>query len=926
MEQVAETKRRWERLETLFHCATEFPEAERATKAREWCGDDLDLLTELLNMLASDSSVEELIASSPVAESDALLHRDFPGVDSEDRWIGTDLGPFRLERLLGRGGMGMVYLAHRTSTEFRQTVAIKLIARHLKSEPAVQQFNRERDALARLDHKNIARLIDAGVTADGTPYVAMEYIEGKPFNELCDDPQLPLEQKLKLFLQLCDAVAYVHRNLILHRDLKPGNVMVTGEGVVKLLDFGTLKLLGPAAELSSEMTQAGMRPMTLRYASPEHIEGVALSTAADVYSLGMILYRIVASRLPELPNELSLYEHVERLKNAGMPAPSRLRGGKRNSMDRDLDAIVLKATRFEPGKRYLSADALASDIRLCLQLRPVGARRGSTRYRATRFFARNRRQVLVMATVLVVLAVGLAWMEREAAIARRDQQQAAQGIEQERSLAHFIFKDYFQELRDIPGSTAAQRAAVSQALSYLDRLSKVADSEGLRLDTIEAYRRMSLLQGDPYEQNLGDPQGALKSLAQAQQLSTSLSKTAKSPEVLSTLALLARTHSEVLYGIGKTQDAVAEMRSAVSLYDVIAANPSVTTAQLQFASNAYNGLADELGQPDSSSLGDTKDALVAYHHDIELSQRALKIDPKSSLSRQSIAVAHNKIGQLLVSTDPRAAIDSFRHSIVDRDLVPEKDRYTFRSKRGLAINLMDLGNALAAVREYEGAMPCFTQARDTFEQFVAADPKDVRAKHDLAVLLSEQGSAYVEELNPDLIQTSDGVRKDNLKDAIALFERSTDILEHIAATDAAPLPWRVLLAYDRVVLGSLRFKAHLDIGGRLTPEGLSQLRSFATVSNLSIEELSWITKGNLTAEPVKLRDPSLTKGYAERLTALDHRLDPRTLLLLAQAYDAAGNSEKSENTARQALKLLSSNHAGEKVPRTQKLLEMIARP
>jgi hypothetical protein len=926
MEQVTEVKRRWERLEALFHRAMEFPNVERVDKAREWCGEDSKLLTDLLNMLESDSSVEKLLASSPAIEREGLLRRESVEADDSDPWIGRVLGPFQLEIMLGRGGMGVVYLARRISGGFKQSVAIKLIARHLSTGPAVHQFNLERDALARLEHKNIARLLDAGVTTEGIPYVAMEYIEGRRLDEVCDDPSVSLEEKLQLVVQLCDAVAYVHRNLILHRDLKPGNVMVTNEGLVKLLDFGTLKLLGPAADITSEMTQAGMRPMTLRYASPEHIEGKNISTSADVYSLGMTLYRVVAGRLPEPVSSLSLDEHVRHLRDTPMCLPSELRNGAKHSMDRDLDAIVMKAIRFEPEKRYGSGDALSADILLCLQQRPVGARRGTLRYRAAKFYRRNRWPVLAAVAVSVVLVVGLVLIRHEADRAHKEQQRAEMGIEQERSLAYFLFKDYFEQLKDIPGSTDAQRTAMAEALSYLDRLSMIADSESLRLDTAEAYRRLALLQGDPYEQNLGDPSGALKSLEKAQALANSLNPTNQSsPAILSVLALVARTRSEIVYGLGQTQDAVAAMRSAVSIYDVIVANPKATEAQLQFASNAYNGLADELGQPESSSLGDTAGALSAYRRDIELSERALKIDPASVLSRQSIALAHDKIGQLLMSTDPRAAIEAFQRSLADRDALSPSSRNAFRSIRGKAVNLMDLGDALTAARDYKEAQSSFEEARTTFEAFVAADPKDVRGKHDLAVVLTEQASAYVDQLNPNLASSDRTALKINERQAINLFQRSVDILEHIAATDTSPLPWRVLLAYNKVMLGSLEFRTHQDAAGRLTAEGLADLRRFGAVSKVSIEELTWITKGGLSAEPARLRDPALTMEYAERLTALDHRSNPDTLLLLVQAHKSIGDVRGANEVAMHGLALLAPMGTGQKIPRTRKLLEIETR-
>src|SRR5271168_3711659 len=293
---------RWKLTEELFHRAQECAAEERLERLKEWCGVDAALLESVLGLLEADSAVEDLLSTGAPGDDGRFLKRDKDAGDrgaEQDPWLGRVLGAFRLDRLIGRGGMGVVYQGERIAGGFTQTVAVKLMGQHLRSSPAVNQFLLERETLAHLEHANIARLLDGGVTSEGFPYVVMEYVEGERLDAACDDPASSIEQTIRWMQQLCYAVAYVHRNLILHRDLKPGNVMVTGSEPhaerdarqVKLLDFGTLKRIGPEGDTDSAMTQAGMRPVTLRYACPEHIEGAKVSTAADVYSLGMILYR-----------------------------------------------------------------------------------------------------------------------------------------------------------------------------------------------------------------------------------------------------------------------------------------------------------------------------------------------------------------------------------------------------------------------------------------------------------------------------------------------------------------------------------------------------------------------------------------------------------------------------------------------------------
>ena len=256
-EKSSDSVERWHLTEELFHRALTYSSDERVEQARAWCGADSTLLAQLLALIESNSSVEELIAAAPPVErQEFLLRQESPEVSpnpaAADPWLGRMLGSFRIESVLGRGGMGVVYLGQRVTEGFTQTVAIKVIARHLRSSPAVSQFLLERETLAKLEHPNIARLLDGGVE-DDIPYVVMEYIDGQRLDAVCDDLATTIETTIRLTLQLCDAVIYVHRNLILHRDLKPGNVMVTSDGIVKLLDFGTLKLM---SALSRSVTPA----------------------------------------------------------------------------------------------------------------------------------------------------------------------------------------------------------------------------------------------------------------------------------------------------------------------------------------------------------------------------------------------------------------------------------------------------------------------------------------------------------------------------------------------------------------------------------------------------------------------------------------------------------------------------------------------
>ena len=923
MPQVVENKNRWQQLEELFHRALEYPEKERAGRVREWCGDDSELATELFQMLASNSSVEALLASASENPHHGLLRRDLADSERVDPWLGRVLGAFRLEQMLGRGGMGVVYLGRRVSGGFTQSVAIKLIARDISSGPAVHQFYRERDALARLHHKNISSLIDAGVTQDGTPYVVMEYIEGRRFDDVCKDPAIPLEEKLRLMMQLCDAVAHVHRNLILHRDLKPSNVMVTQEGVVKLLDFGTLKLMGLEAETRSEMTQLGMRPMTLRYASPEHIQGVGLSTAADVYSLGMMLYWMLAGRLPQAVEAASIAEHVQQLQSARMEPPSQRRQGDPLSgplNSKDLDAIALKAIRFEPAERYRSAEEMAADIALLLERRPVTARRGTLSYRVSRFTLRHRRSILVVVTVLIVLSVGLAWMIRESRAARVHQQRAEAGIEDERKLAHFLLFDYFGQLQEIPGSTDAQRRAVSEAVAYLDGINRDAQNPQFQLESAQAYTKLGNLQGNAYQLNEGNPKGALQSIDKAIRLAESLQ--AKAPadsNVLAALALAEKTRSEVLFGIDKTQEALASMRAAMQTYDLLTARPDATVLELSEAASACNSFGDELGSPGMSGLGDYSAALAAYRKGLGLSQRVLSLDPAFGRSKRSIMLLHTKIGQVLSETAPEAGIEEYREAIADYDKLSDADRSSVKNKLSNAFTRIQLGQGLAEVLDFAGSIDSISQARETYSAYAAGDAADTSVRFKYALALSDEAEIYDEMLDPVLNPDQKDWRTNAAK-AVALFKQSLDIRTPLLEADPANTRMIIDRAKVQAYLGNLQYRLTRSSEATATASaGITGLQKLASEKGAAILTLDYVTAAMLD-QPPSMRDAELLVTYAERLVELDHRKTARYFLALSRAYSLDGQAVKAKLAATEGLALLPEMKAGNRITATRKSL------
>jgi tetratricopeptide (TPR) repeat protein/predicted Ser/Thr protein kinase len=375
---------RWERLSALLDRTLACAPDERMAFIDAECAGDSELATELKSLLAAQD-----IQHGPIESLAAALGSSV----GDDEYAGSvRIGPYRLVRELGRGGMGVVYLARRADGQYRREVALKLAQSPVFEKGLRDRFFAERDILARLAHRNIAALFDGGVTEEGHPYFTMEYVDGRPVDRYCDEERLDITSRVRLFLQICDAVASAHRSLVVHRDLKPNNVFVDAAGQVKLLDFGIAKLLDPLR--TGDETQPAVRLFTRDYASPEQVRGALVTTASDVYSLGALLYRLLTGTMAHRFEE-DTPSHVERVICDIEPAPP--------GVDADLDNIVLKALSKDPARRYASVELFAQDLDHYLRGLPVAARADSAAYRAGKFVRRHR--IAVAASLLVVAAL-----------------------------------------------------------------------------------------------------------------------------------------------------------------------------------------------------------------------------------------------------------------------------------------------------------------------------------------------------------------------------------------------------------------------------------------------------------------------------------------------------------------------------------------
>lgn len=479
----------WERIESLFHELLDLPPPDRERQLAASCGDDEQLRRELAELLAAHD------AAGPLGK----LGQE-PQVNPALEWV----GPYRLDRMLGEGGMGVVYLAERSGDGFTQTVALKLIRSGYATASLEMRLAEERRILARLEHPGIARFIDGGTTSTGQPYVAMEYVEGLDLVQYCVAHALTLRERLMLFAAVCDAVHYAHQQLVVHRDLKPGNIHVTKDGRPKLLDFGLAKVLEGDASLDAAQTSPWV---TIAYASPEQLRHSRVSTLTDIYALGVVLYELLTGRRPHDLTGLGPAEMVRVVCEEPVRPPSNAveqTASVSESADRirkairgDLDVIVLKALSKEPDRRYNSAGALAQDVRRFLHGRTVLARPDSFWYRASKFTVRHSAGVAAAALVLLCLTIGLGvalWQAREARLAR---QRAETAMRQSEDVTSFLLglvaaSDPMSAIVDTVaareilrrGTAEAERLSAQPALQarMFDALGEIYDKLGRHTD------------------------------------------------------------------------------------------------------------------------------------------------------------------------------------------------------------------------------------------------------------------------------------------------------------------------------------------------------------------------------------------------------------------------------------------------------------
>jgi serine/threonine protein kinase/tetratricopeptide (TPR) repeat protein len=750
----------------MFHLALEHAPASRQDFLKTACGENQSLFEEVWQLLDVYQYIE-------TAEAPA----------SADRLPGLRFGAYELVRLIGQGGMGRVYLGRRADGAFSRDVAIKVIDAAVLSDQVIERFEQERRILGSLSHPCIAQLLDAGRSDTGHLYFVMEYIDGVPITGFCDRRGLSLRERLALFLRVCEAVSEAHRRLIVHRDIKPGNILVDSSGTPKLLDFGIAKPLTWSAAEGSAQTMPLQRLATPAYASPEQLQGDKAHTGMDVFSLGVVLHELTTTHRPWpvesddrtgtgigrfLRPSLGLARLMTPVSGTG-PAASAASPIRPRDLEGDLDAIILKALDDDVHRRYASVEGLQKDVQAYLADMPVSARPVTLGSRARKFVRRNPMTTALGAATGVALILATVGFARLWYVAARERDAATTQIESLKTLANSTFA-LERSLADLPGATAIRRDLAEAINVYLSNV-QVGRDRRLALEIAESYRQLGDVQGNPNGPNLGDEAGALRSYESARALLEPLRLADSGDEDLT--VALARIHAS----IGDVFAAQRSFESARTQYDTALALANAL-GDWRSSPPEYRVLLAGIHRP----LGDLKRAAGDLEGAVAEFDRALALDlanirqfPNEPEYRRLLVLSHFRVaGAYAASGQLKEARDNYQRAAEILAGLTTDGPGGAGLRREVAFGRAHLGVLLEAQGDREGRIEIARAAGD-LRSLADADPADVRVRHDLM---------------STLVRLGDAVRADQADVATQAYGEAREIARTFAAGEDPDSPAR----------------------------------------------------------------------------------------------------------------------------------------
>ena len=792
----------WKKVKKLLDEVLGMAHADRR-EFLENSGAAADIRDEVESLLAFEEESADLMRLSAVEFS-----MDFFDKDAANPLIGQTVGNYRIIGELGYGGMGAVYLAERADRKFEQRVALKLLKREMNTAALRRRFQNEQSILASLEHPNIARLLDAGTTADKIPFLAMEYVEGLPIDDYCRQSEPDLNSRLDLFRKVCAAVDFAHRNLIVHRDLKPSNILVSPQGIPKLLDFGISKILSAETAPDNSATVTRLGVMTPFYASPEQLQNKSVTTATDIYSLGVILYELLSGHRPFESFESDLQEIYRAVIETEPAPPSAMvssfkfqisnskRGdanqtGNQNqqtnpktelpnpkSLIGDLDNIVLKALRKEPERRYSSAENLAADIYRHQRGLPVTARPNTFFYRAEKFFKRHKGAVFAAGLVFAAVFAGILATVWQARVARGERARAEKRFNDVRKLANSYLFDVYPEIENLEGALKAREKILSNALVYLDSLSNEAGGDPeLQSELATAYEKIGDVLGAMNNSSLGNIQAGLDNYEKA----------------------------------GLLREAV------------LAAAPANLEAKEKLANNYY------VRARTLWNNSQTGQAEAVFEQTLKLRRELVAAQPESVEAQNRLAVALIDYGAIPVfnsQTEKALALFGEALGIVERLRQKEPENPDF--KKTLTRLLRVMSKAKGSMGDYEGGIRGLRQAVEVSAELARQFPNDFRVQRSVWLTNSifcelyidkQDGAKAVEMCTPTIEFPRTALEKEP-ENGVVAFDLA---ISHFNAARA----YRLAEKYEQTVEEGEKAVAVMSKMSKKAPENLEYRRNLA---------------------------------------------------------------------------------------------------
>jgi non-specific serine/threonine protein kinase/serine/threonine-protein kinase len=870
-------RERWQQVKQLLAETIAVDDAERAPFLDRACQGDAELRREVESLLSSHHEASTGFLKEPVVNISGTV----TAAPARER----RLGAYQIAEEIGHGGMGEVHRAVRADGQYTKEVAIKMVRGGFESGSLAERFRNERQILASLDHPNIARLLDGSTTEGGVPYLVMELIRGVPIDQYCDEHGLTVTERLRLFRQVCAAVQYAHQRLVIHRDIKPSNILVTEDGVPKLLDFGLAKLLDPAADAETTMPRA----MTPEYASPEQIRGEVITTASDVYSLGVVLYRLLIGRLPyagdtTTPHQLAraICDHdparpstvafKSQRNQRGSPSTTASISSRREDspvklrkrLAGDLDNVVLMALRKDAAQRYPSVEQFSEDIRRHLENIPVLARKHALAYRTTKFIRRHKAGVAAAGAISLLMAGSMAMILRAERRARAQQALAERRFNDVRKLANSLMFEIHDSIETLPGATAARQLIVQRAQEYLDSLAAESKSDpALERELAAAYGRLASVQGEVTYANLGNSEQALKNYRRAVELREAVA--AALPREPDKRRELAESYLDLSKMETATEESDVErtklLEKARALLEPLAASypadlkiQSALASTLEGWGKSYN------------HANNWKEAQANFEKALAIRQRLADIEPASHERQIQLAFAHKRLGATLIAQKQlQSALEHYRAALAIDEAELNANPVDAARRYNITFTYSDTGYILGEQGDVNGALTYYRKALAIRKALADADPKDTRARGGLAKTYQ-----YIGELLWKKAQWEEGIGAQ--KQALSIREALSrdDPTNNRKRIEAAASENEVAAAYAQIA-----FRPHISSPQRLSlcRQAESLLERALTVFQAQRDQLygneaDYLTDAQKTADRcsrelsrLKTTEPEVTKAH-----------------------------------------------------------------